>query len=131
MPLLSHRSLWLPDCTKIWSPVTRGFNNLVCSFQALSALVDLLARACSLLSARSFHISPISSLFGTGRKSFSFLPNNASAGESLVSLSGVFLSCNMALVNLAVSTVPYAPTFVLNSLPTSLKKQALEVLHSA
>ena len=116
LPLLSQRRGWLPlwFCTMTESPTFSVGRGLVCSDHCFSAFMLLCPRAFSLASARFIQSSPIRAEPGLGRKSLSSLPYRALAGDSLVSLSGVFLSCSKALEMAALSKEPSVPTLSLS-----------------
>ena len=84
----------------------------VCSVRRSDTLKCLFLRASSLATNVSRHVGWGRYLPGcTGMKSLIDLPNTAIAGDSPVSLSGVFLYWSMARMNLSVSRVPFGPVF--------------------
>ena len=114
VPVLSHRfgsgPLWFWTLT--WSLTANGGIATMCSESPSAPLMCRLRRASSLLDSISCQVSwgryfpdriSMMSLIG--------LPKRHIAGDSLVSGSGQFLYCSIALWNASVSRLPFGPVF--------------------
>ena len=114
IPVLSHFSgcdpIWF--WIRTWSPTVRGMSRFVCSDRRSQSLMWRWRSASS--RAIMVSIQLLCGLYrpgGIGIKSRIGRPNMHLAGDNFVSLSGVFLYCNIARWNASVLRSPLGLVF--------------------